>query len=190
MSGDVKRRHGVFSRKHERLSGVEVESVTPKRKRDAQEMAATMDHSDIRGLATAFHLFLAGLPRSRSWDHHKDARIKFAEDSPHRSCASRYRFGVELSDGCRSVSHLQGQPVMKKISSEWDFHVPGDIPDEGRELSSDRHTALVLSHLSACIQFAEAIRQAQLRLPSDVAYGFGLTLLSHFDRRLTRGLKR
>ena len=48
-------------------------SVTPNRKRDAQEMAATMDHSDIRGLVTAFHLLLAGLPRSRSWDHRRDA---------------------------------------------------------------------------------------------------------------------
>jgi hypothetical protein len=28
-------------------------------------MAATMDHSDIRGLGTALHLFLAGLPRSK-----------------------------------------------------------------------------------------------------------------------------
>src|SRR5690348_11420240 len=27
-------------------------------------MAATMDHSNIRGLGTAFHLFFAGLPRS------------------------------------------------------------------------------------------------------------------------------
>jgi hypothetical protein len=59
--------------------------VTPKWERDVREMAATMDHSDIRGLATAFHLFLAGLPRSRSWDHHEGARIKVAEDSPHRS---------------------------------------------------------------------------------------------------------
>ena len=49
-------------------SGAESESVTPNRKRDAREMAAAMDHSDIRGLATAFHLFLAGLPRSRDWD--------------------------------------------------------------------------------------------------------------------------
>jgi len=39
-------------------------------------MDATMDHSDIRGLGTAFHLFLAGLPRSRVRDHHVDARIK------------------------------------------------------------------------------------------------------------------
>ena len=40
--------------------------LRPKRERDAGGMAATMDHSDIRGLGTAFHLFLAGLPRSSS----------------------------------------------------------------------------------------------------------------------------
>lgn len=81
-------------------------SVTPDRQRDAREMAATMDHSDIRGLATAFHLFLAGLPRSSDGDHHMDAHIKFVEDSPHRSRASRCRFGVELVVEVESLSHL------------------------------------------------------------------------------------
>src|SRR6185437_1170052 len=95
MSCDVKRRHGLFSRRHERLSlSCGEETVTPNRERDAQAMAATMDHSDIRGLATAFHLFLAGLPRSKHWDHRGEARIKLAEDSPHRSRASRCRFGA------------------------------------------------------------------------------------------------
>jgi hypothetical protein len=30
--------------------------------RDAQAVLATMDHADIRGLVTAFHLSVAGLP--------------------------------------------------------------------------------------------------------------------------------
>ena len=30
--------------------------------RDAQTVLATMDHADIRGLITAFHLSVAGLP--------------------------------------------------------------------------------------------------------------------------------
>ena len=30
--------------------------------RDAQTVLATMDHADIRGLVTAFHLSVAGLP--------------------------------------------------------------------------------------------------------------------------------
>ena len=50
--------------------------ATPNEQRDARAMAATMDHSDIRGLGTAFHLFLAGLPRSSRGDHHVDAHIK------------------------------------------------------------------------------------------------------------------
>src|SRR5258708_36107840 len=48
-------------------------------------MAATMDHSDIRGLGTALHLFLAGLPRSRNGDHPKGCSLKSVEDSHHRS---------------------------------------------------------------------------------------------------------
>jgi hypothetical protein len=36
-------------------------STTPNEQRDARAMVATMDHSDMRGLATAFHLCFAGL---------------------------------------------------------------------------------------------------------------------------------
>ena len=154
--------------------------MTPNRERDAREMAATMDHSDIRGLATAFHLFLAGLPRSRDWDHHKDARIKLVEGSPHRSRASRCRFGVELSGECGPVSHLQDRG-MKALRSGANFHLSSDIPNEACELTSNCDTAFVLSHLAPCIQFSESICQAQLRLPGDIAYGFGLTFLAHFD---------
>ena len=50
--------------------------ATPNEQRDARAMAATMDHSDIRGLGTAFHLFLAGLPRSSLGDHQVDAHIR------------------------------------------------------------------------------------------------------------------
>src|SRR5579863_3997059 len=130
MSCDVKRRARSFLARARTVELSREESVTPNRKRDVREMAATMDHSDIRGLATAFHLFLAGLPRSRDWDHHKDARIKLVEDSPHRSRASRYRFGVELGSGCGPASHLQGRVSKKALSSGRDFYLPGDIPDE------------------------------------------------------------
>ena len=114
--------------------------MTPNRQRDAREMAATMDHSDIRGLATAFHLFLAGLPRSRSWDHHGDARIKLVEGSPHRSRASRCRFGGEAFGWeAGSVSHLLlGRLGMRLIGSGGDLHLPCDIPDKAGELAADR----------------------------------------------------
>ena len=39
------------------------------------ELIATMDHTDIRGLVTAFHRSVAGLPRSRVGDHRMDAHI-------------------------------------------------------------------------------------------------------------------
>src|SRR5262245_45987586 len=134
-------------------------------------MAATMDHSDIRGLATAFHLFLAGLPRSKDWDHHGDALIKRVEDSPHRSCASRYRFGVALVRWVVSVSHLRDKLGVKAIRSGADFHLTSDIPDEADELTSDRYTAFVLSHFSSSVQFAEPVRETKLRSPGDVADG-------------------
>jgi len=71
-------------------------SATPNQERDAWVMAATMDHSSIRVLANAFHLFFAGLPRSENGDHPEGCSRKIVEDSPHRSHASRFRFGVLL----------------------------------------------------------------------------------------------
>jgi hypothetical protein len=56
----------------------------------------TAIHSDIRGLGTALHLFLAGLPRSKNGDHPEGCSLKTFEDSPHRSHASRSRLGVVL----------------------------------------------------------------------------------------------
>src|SRR6185312_2334172 len=153
-------------------------------------MAATMDHSDIRGLATAFHLFLAGLPRSRSWVHRLDARIKRAEDSPHRSRASRCRFGVgafRLSVGL--VSHPLGRWSVKAGCSGRDFHLPGDIPDEAGELTSDRDAAFVLGHFSPCIELAKAVREAKLRSPGEVADGFGLTFLAYLDGAADSGIE-
>jgi len=55
-----------------------------------------MDHTDICGLRSALHLFLARLPRSGNGDHPEGCSHKIVEDSPHRSHASRSRFGVVL----------------------------------------------------------------------------------------------
>lgn len=71
-------------------------SATPNGERDAWGMAATMDHSSIRVLDNAFHLFFAGLPRSEDGDHRNGCSRKTFEDSPHRSHASRSRLGVRL----------------------------------------------------------------------------------------------
>ena len=119
-----------------------------------REMAATMDHSDIRGLATAFHLFLAGLPRSRSWDHPEGARIKFAEDSPHRSRASRFRLGVEACCEFSWVSGLPGSTGLNREPLSRDLNLSSDIPDEVGELSGDRYAAFVLCHFAPGIELA------------------------------------
>jgi len=57
-------------------------SSTPNEKRDAQVMAALMDHSSIRALVSAFPHFFAGLPRSDIGDHHGGCSLKTFEDSP------------------------------------------------------------------------------------------------------------
>jgi len=181
MSVSVKRRHDLFSRKHEQLSGSEVESVTPNRKRDAREMAATMDHSDIRGLVTAFHLFLAGLPCSNDWNHLKDVRIKTSR-VPLIGPARRVAVSVyELLGECARVSGLRRQADTNLGSSGGDFDLSGNILEEASQLSSNSDTAFVLSHFPPCIQLAKSIGQTQLGLPGDIADGFGLTLLAHFD---------
>jgi len=64
-------------------------STTPNEERDAWAMAATMDHSSIRALDSAFPHFFAGLPRSDIGDHRSGCSLKTFEDSPHRSHASR-----------------------------------------------------------------------------------------------------
>src|SRR6266853_5495507 len=96
MAAIVKRRHSLFSWDHEHGLHT-VLSVTPNGEREAWGMAATMDHSSIRGLATALHLFLAGLPRSEIGDHRQGCSLKIFEDSPHRSHASRSQLGVWLA---------------------------------------------------------------------------------------------
>jgi len=45
---------------------------------------ATMDHTDIRGLDTALHCSVAGLPRSSVGDHPEGCPHSPFEGSPHR----------------------------------------------------------------------------------------------------------
>lgn len=56
---------------------------------------ATMDQSDIRGLVTALHRSVAGLPLSKSGDHRGGCPHKTFEDSPDRVYASRSASGVD-----------------------------------------------------------------------------------------------
>jgi len=77
MAVFVKRSHDFFSLRGERRKQGRCVGAIPNEQRDARGMAATMDHSNIRGLVTAFHLFFAGLPRSDFGDRPlRDARSK------------------------------------------------------------------------------------------------------------------
>ena len=66
MAVFVKRSRNLFSHRGETYVHSQFEGAIPNEQRDARRMAATMDHSNIRGLGTAFDLFFAGLPRSDS----------------------------------------------------------------------------------------------------------------------------
>src|ERR1700730_6219339 len=146
MAAFVKRRHSLFSRDHEHGLRT-VLSVTPNGERDARGMAATMDHSSIRGLGTALHLFLAGLPRSEIGDHLEGCSLKTFEDSPHRSHASRSQLGVWLE-----VKVLSDRAPVVVAGNEKDlgahFHMARHVPDEARELPGDSDADFVLRQLS------------------------------------------
>jgi len=78
---------------------VEKCSWTPKWERDARGkwlLRRRWINLVSAGWLPALHLFLAGLPRSENGDHQMDAHYKIIKVSPHRSRASRCRFGVEL----------------------------------------------------------------------------------------------
>src|SRR5262245_46413451 len=109
--------------------------------RDAQQLKATMDHADIRGLATALHRSVAGLPRSRVGDHPVRCPHSSAEGSPHRVPASRCR-SVVYADYLMGV--FSGISWLCRLAAS--IHVLTDAPDKARQFSCDRHTDLVVLH--------------------------------------------
>lgn len=160
--------------------------MIPKRERGARARSATMDHSDIRGLATALHHFFAGLPRSSNADHPQNSGCsvrgshKTVEGSPHRSRASRCRFGMwpgfVVAGGAAPVV------VSEHDDSGLQCDVLANVPDEACKLSGDGDADFVWIELAFHRQAAPAFGKAQLRFPGDVAKGLGLTLLTHFQR--------
>ena len=141
-------------------------------------VAATMDHSDIRGLATAFHLFVAGLPRSRVGDHPVDARVELPripliEPARHVAgsmggvlgwCGVRLlrSWGAGPRSGRCSAAAVRRPRRSRRVRGRW-----RRIPcSEGRP---------------APAQASVALSEPQLSAPGDVAQGFGLALLTHHE---------
>src|SRR6266481_105397 len=179
MAAFVKRRLDLFSRDHEHGLRTQM-SVTPNGERDGWGMAATMDHSDIRGLGTALHLFLAGLPRSRDGDHPEGCSLKSFEDSPHRSHASRSRLGVVLEVKVLSdCAPVVVAGIEKDLGAH--FHMARYVPDEAGELAGDSDADFVLRQLSSHRKTAPAFGQAQLRFPGDVTDDLRLPLLANLE---------
>ena len=129
-------------------------------------MAATMDHSSIRALGSAFPHFFAGLPRSDSGDHRGGCSLKTFEGSPHRSHASRSWLGLVLLS--KQLDRRLPCLVSQAGYSGLDRDVARQIPDEATQLAGDSHTDLSDLHLAAKVELAEALGETQLGLPCDV----------------------
>jgi hypothetical protein len=144
-----------------------------------------MDHSDIRGLATAFHHFFAGLPRSSSGDHPENCVCsvrgshKSVEGSPDRSRASRFRFGMWL---CVSLVGDESPVAGRGSDSVLQCDVLADVPDEACELAGNGDADFVLIELASHGEAAPTFGQTQLGLPGDIANDLRLALLAHFER--------
>jgi len=132
-----------------------------------------MDHTDIRGLVTALHRSVAGLPRSRVGDHHGGCPHSRAEGSPHRVRASRCRSGVsELTSWRCSIGRVS--------CSRARCNVPADIPDEGGEFAGKCDADLVVVQ-AASLEAPVAVVQAQLRTPGDRADLGRLSFLTQLE---------
>ena len=117
-------------------------------KRDAQTSVSTMDQAHIRGLVTAVHLSVAGLPRFWIGDRPIARPLKNHEDSPHRAwhrvtdpavvsmCCKRVlliawfqeRAGFSTG-GCQRTSIAGGRPAVgnpcSRRGSRWNQHQAG-----------------------------------------------------------------
>src|ERR1700694_3198466 len=123
---------------------------------------ATMDHTDIRGLVTALHRSVAGLPRSSIGDHRGGCPHSPFEGSRLRARAARRRSGVS------TVMSWRGPPASRVSRSGARSDVPADIPDESGEFAGERDADLVVLQ-PAGPEPAVAVVQAQVRAPGDRA---------------------
>src|ERR1700726_1470556 len=99
---------------------------------DARPYVATMDRTDIRGLVTAIHLSVAGLPRSSIGDHHADAHIALSRIPLVGARASRDPCVVGsmmMIVGCTDL--LLAIDLSVAPSCDW-LDLARDVPDEGR----------------------------------------------------------
>lgn len=147
--------------------------IAPDGQRDARQLQATMDHTDIRGLVTALHRFVAGLPRPRVGDHPvRDAHIVISR-IPLTVCrASRCRSGVRRL--------LHGSVLRLRLSGDRSgdcAYLLANAPDKARQLPCDRDANLVVLPPPGR-ELPVAVIETQLRTPSDGAHGGGLLFLA------------
>jgi len=109
-----------------------------------------------------------------------DAHAKFSR-VPLIVPAHRVAGSVAAFSGVCAVLSLPGWFSAAWVSSRERFNLSGDVPDKAAQLARDGYTDFVLRQLASRAQMFEALGQAQLRAPGDIAYGFRLTLLPHFQ---------
>ena len=154
-----------------------VEFSEPDGQRDARQLQATMDHTDIRGLGTALHRSVAGRPRSKAGDHPVRCPHSPSEGSPHRvpRVALPIRFVRRLHHWEVSSCGLCGW------DSAWNDDLLADAQNKARQFSRDRHADLVVLH-AARSAFPIPMVQAQLCAPGDGADVGRLALLTLLQR--------
>jgi len=115
---------------------------------------ATIDHSDIRGLATALHLFFARLPRSSNGGHPGVTHVKLVEDSSPRSPALSCRSGVQQCGVVSARWHFRYGLVAVGTLLARQFDMAPDIPNRTRQLANDGDADLVRLELLPQSQMA------------------------------------
>jgi hypothetical protein len=100
------------------------------------EPLATMDHADMRELATAFHRSVAALPRSRVGDHRGGCPHSALEGSPHRVQVSRSRSGVRSLTSCP----FSGAAGSSRAQSPRTGSLPTPAPAPARSRTGPPHT--------------------------------------------------
>src|SRR6185437_15610630 len=142
------------------------------------ELQATMDHADIRGLVTALHRSVAGLPRSRVGDHSLIGGCPHSEleDSPHRVPR------IALPIRCAPLTSWECPPIaLVRWRSGARADLLADAPDKASQLPSDGHADLVVLQASGGERPVTVV-QTQLRSPGDRAHGRGLLFLTLLKR--------
>src|SRR6516164_1575100 len=144
----------------------------------------TVDHPLMRGFEPHDRWYVAELPRSSGLRRIGDPVDSAREGSPDRGRAPGLAWHSLLKDSL--APPLDGMMWFSR-SARRDRHLPGDGPEEARQLAGDR-SGDDIGRLAGAGELAVARAQPQLRLPGDRADCPRLRLLA--EQQLTAETRR